>query len=108
MMFGNYQKILEGIERLEKLMSSLSQGFSDLQNAIAALTSEEGSVVSTIQALQAQIAAGSPVTGDQLEALVTQVNSVSSGLAAAIAPPSTSTTTGTSSAPAVASAVKKM
>lgn len=95
------KKILEGIERLEQLMSTIAQGFSDLQSAIAALTSEEGSVVTAIQALQAQIAAGSPVTGDQLEALVTQVNSVSSGLATAIAPPATGSTSGGTAAPQV-------
>lgn len=83
------ERIIRSLERIEKFMASLSQGFTDLTTAVNALTAEEGSVVSAIQALQAQVAAGTPVTGDQLESLVTQINSVSTGLQAAIAPPVT-------------------
>lgn len=77
------------IEKENQLMASVSVGFTDLTNAVNALVAEEGSVVTAIQALQAQVVAGSPVTGDQLEALATQVQSATSGLAAAIAPPPT-------------------
>lgn len=95
--------ILEGIERLEKLMIPVSQGFTDLQTAITALqtavgilAAEDASVVTDIKGLTAQVAAGEPVTGDQLEALATGVNAavaqvtgVSNDLQAAIAPPAT-------------------
>ena len=74
------------VERLERQMLPLQQGYADLQTAINALSSEETSVAATITSLQQQIAAGSPVTGDQLEALATQVGGVTTQLTA-IAPP---------------------
>lgn len=70
-------------------MASVSQGYTDLQTAITALGAEESSVASAIAALQQQVASGSPVTGDQLEALATQVSTVTTQLQTAIAPPAT-------------------
>lgn len=79
-------------------MATVAVGFSDLTAAVNGLVSEEASVVAAIQSLQAQIAAGNPVTGAQLDALAAQVTGVSTGLAAAIAPAtSTSTSTATGS-----------
>jgi uncharacterized protein with GYD domain len=91
---------LEAIERrLENIgekMATLAVGFGDLTAAVNGLVSEEASVVTAIQALQSQIAQGSPVTGAQLDALAAQVTGVTSGLAAAIAT-STATSTATGS-----------
>jgi hypothetical protein len=81
------------LKSLGEKMATVAVGFSDLTNAVNGLVSEESSVVSAIASLQAQIAAGSPVTGAQLDALAAQVTGVTTGLAAAIA---TSTATGTS------------
>ena|ERR1700679_3248210 len=98
--------ILARLDRLEKQMASVAQGYSDLQSAIAALSTEETSVLAAIQALQQQIAAGTPVTGDQLEALVNQVNGVTASLTSAIAstaPPQP----GAGASPAAATATQK-
>lgn len=78
-------------------MVPLQTGFTDLTNAVNALGTEVVSVESAIASLQAQVAAGSPITGDQLEALATQVAGINTGLASAIAPAGTSTSTATSS-----------
>jgi uncharacterized protein YaaN involved in tellurite resistance len=86
----------------DTIMASIAQGFSDLQNAINTLTGEESEVVTAIQQLQSQVAQGSPVTGAQLEALVTQVNTVNTGLTAAIAPAPAATGSAPGSAPAAA------
>lgn len=82
-------------------MSTQSQGLTDLQAAVTglqtantALVAEDASILAAVKALQAQVAAGSPVTNDQLEAIATQVNAasaqvtgVTNDLTAAIAPP---------------------
>jgi uncharacterized protein involved in exopolysaccharide biosynthesis len=83
------------VQILGEKMASVQTGFTDLSNAITALSSEEASVVSAIAALQAQVAAGSPVTGDQLETLASQVEGVTAGLQAATTPAGTSTATST-------------
>lgn len=76
-------------------MADIVTGYTDLSNAVKALQSEDAVVVSAIAALKAQVAAGSPVTGDQLEALARSVTGVGSDLATAI---STATATATSTA----------
>lgn len=81
------QNFKERLERLEKQMIPLSQGFSDLQKVTAQLVADDASVKATVLQLQQQVAAGSPVTGDQLEAIVTQLTSVGNDLAAISAPP---------------------
>jgi len=78
-------------------MVPLSQGFSDLTNAVNALSTEAVTVEAAIAQLQAQVAAGSPVTGAQLEALAAQVSGINTGLASAVTGTSTTTSTATSS-----------
>lgn len=81
-----FHRLNERLERIEKIMADLLTGFNDLTKVINALVAEDASVVAAIKDLQAQVGAGSPVTGDQLEALATQVSTVVSDLSAAIKP----------------------
>lgn len=73
-------------------MVPLQTGFNDLTAAVNALSTEAVAVEADIAALQAQVAAGSPITGDQLEALATQVSGITGGFASVVG---TSTATGT-------------
>jgi len=76
-------------------MADIVTGYTDLSNAVKALQAEDVTTVAAINALKAQVAAGSPVTGDQLEALAQAVTGLGSDLATAI---STATATATSTA----------
>lgn len=79
-------------------MSDIVTGFNDLTAAIGTLSSVEATVVAEIVALQAQVAAGSPVTGDQLDALASEVSGITAGFQAPFAGTSTGTGTATSTA----------
>ena len=79
-------------------MVPLQTGFNDLTAAVNALSTE-----ADIAALQAQIAAGNPITGDQLEALATQVSGITSGFVSVVGT-STATGTGTSTGTSTATA----
>lgn len=65
----------------------LQTGYNDLKASVDALVAEDASVVTAIKDLQTQVAAGTPVTGDQLETLAGLVKGVGSDLATAIGPP---------------------
>lgn len=73
-------------------MSDLITGYNDLVAAVGTLSSVEVTVVAEIAALQAQIAAGTAVSGSQLDALASEVTGIT---AAFQAPFGTSTGTGT-------------
>jgi hypothetical protein len=84
------------IKSLGEKMVPLQTGYTDLTNAVNSLSTEQVAVSSAIAALQAQVAAGSPVTGEQLEALAVQVNGITANFATSIAPTGISTGTSTS------------
>lgn len=67
----------------------IKTGYDDLKASVDALVAEDASVVTAIKDLQAQVAAGTPVTGDQLETLAGLIKGVGSDLTAAIGPPPT-------------------
>jgi len=86
-------------------MSDLITGYNDLSAAIGTLSSVEVTIVAEIQALQAQVANGSPVTGDQLDALASEVSGITAGFQAPFGTNSgggTSTSTSTSTGTATA------
>lgn len=55
-----------------KLMSTLEE----LQTELAAISADYDAMLTAIQALKDQLAAGSPVTQEQLDALVAQAQSI--------------------------------
>lgn len=85
-----FELLLHKIERLERAMSSSTQGLTDLQAAVAAQTSQAAAVVAAFQALAAQIAAlqaqSGEVTDAQLETLAQSLQAAQASIAAALAP----------------------
>lgn len=77
-------------------MADIVTGYTDLSNAVKGLQAEDVATVAAIKALKAQVAAGSPITGDQLEALAQTVTGVTGDFATAIST-ATDTSTATSS-----------
>ena len=80
-LFNRENNILTEVnERTKDIMATLQSGFNDLSAAITTLGTDMSagftSVLAEINALQGQ---QSPVTGDQLEGLATQVNALKSG-----------------------------
>jgi hypothetical protein len=78
---GGQLSLLTKIDKgVTQLMATLSGGFADLSAAITALTTDTSagfaSVLAEINTLKNQ---PTPVTGDQLEALATAVNTIKSG-----------------------------
>lgn len=94
---SEHQLLEEIDERIKKLMATLSSGFADLTAAITNLGTDMSAgftaVLAEINSLQGQ---QSPVTGDQLEALATQVNTLKGGfdtfVSSATAAPASTTT----------------
>jgi hypothetical protein len=79
---------------LRSLMSSSTQGLTDLQNAVSALTTLATTVLTAIQSLQAQIAelqaqlaAGTEVTDAQLETMAQTLEAAESSITAALPTP---------------------
>jgi len=89
---------LSRVIKLEATVATFASSFSALQAAVAKLAGKEhdaeaalavlqtkeiadiGAINKTVADLKAQVAAGTPVTPDQLDALTTQLESASTGL----------------------------
>ena len=65
-------------------MADIVTGFKDLSDAVAVLQKADVDTVTAIKSLQAQVAAGNPITGDQLESLAKVVSGVSADLGSAV------------------------
>jgi len=96
------EEVLKKIyERLGEMMSSSTQGLTDLQAALAAETTQSALVVAALQnfnsqltalqaqvaALQAQLAAGTEVTDAQLEQFAQTLDTAQASVAAALPAP---------------------
>lgn len=78
-----YRKVRKVMVSEQQLQTSLDAIKAGVTTVVASLSAQ----AQTIKDLQAQIAAGTPVTQDQLDALGSEAQGIADALAAAIAPP---------------------
>jgi len=99
------QNLALAVRKLEEQMSSATQGLTDLQNAVAAQTTQSAAVVAQFKALAAQIAAlqaqEGEVTDAQLETLAQSLNAAQASVAAALAPATAPTPAPSPATPAI-------
>jgi hypothetical protein len=75
------------VRRIMTTEKNLQDTLDAIKDGVATVVDKLTAQAKTIADLTAQIAAGTPVTQDQLDALGTEATGIASALAAAVAPP---------------------